>query len=88
MSYSHHHPDPVAASGRKLQAALDRTYMQSGEASNSDLPHHVINTCYLVWPVSERPDSANEESVKVETWQFPVKIISHRHPISQTYEGL
>ncbi|KAL5972001.1 Protein TASOR [Taenia solium] len=88
VSYSHHHCDPVAASGRKLQAALDRTYMQSGAASNDDLPHYVINTCYLVWPVSERPDSASEESVKVETWQFPVKIISHRNPISQTYEGL
>ncbi|KAL5111850.1 Protein TASOR [Taenia crassiceps] len=88
MSYSHHHSDPVAASGRKLQAALDRTYMQSGAANNDDLPHYVINTCYLVWPVSERQDGANEESVKVETWQFPVKIISYRNPISQTYEGL
>ncbi|VDM32791.1 unnamed protein product [Hydatigera taeniaeformis] len=88
ISHSHHHSDPVAASGRKLQEALDRTYMQSDAASNDDLPHYVINTCFLVWPVSERPESMNDESVKVETWQFPVKIMSHRNPTLHIYEGL
>ncbi|KAH9286446.1 hypothetical protein ECG_00406 [Echinococcus granulosus] len=84
----HHHFDSVAASGRTLQAALDQTYMQSGAASDDGLPRYVVNTCYLVWPVSERPESVNEECVKVESWQFPVKIISYRNPISQIYEGL
>lgn len=83
-----HLPDPIAASGRTKQATLENNYLPSAAKSSNGLSRYIVNTCYLVWPVSERSDTENTEGAKLETWQFPVHILSHRIPSLDFYEGL
>uniref|UniRef100_A0A5K3FGK2 Mediator of RNA polymerase II transcription subunit 13 n=1 Tax=Mesocestoides corti TaxID=53468 RepID=A0A5K3FGK2_MESCO len=83
--------DPIVASGRALQATADASCAQARAPSTDGLPRYLINTCYLVWPVSkplEGADAENKKPTEVESWQFPVEIISYRNPSFQVYEGL
>lgn len=88
FSLSHLPSDPIVVSARTEQAALDKTYIQPVATNGNSLSRYVVNTCYLVWPVSERPEDTNAVGVKMESWQFPVNIMSHRIPSTEFYEGL
>lgn len=79
-------PNPVIACARTLQTTLDRRSVNFGIPGSDSPPFNVVNTCFLVWPMS--PQLGNSDNAAIESWQFPVDILSFYGPISGVFEGL
>ncbi|KAM7540748.1 hypothetical protein Aperf_G00000043031 [Anoplocephala perfoliata] len=79
-------PNPVIACGRTLQTALDRRSVNFDIQSSDSPPFNVVNTCFLVWPMS--PQLENSNGAIIESWQFPVDVLSFYGPTSGVFEGL
>ncbi len=102
--YTYRPSDQITADGRQMQAtsaASQRMGIHACTPASDGQPRYVINCCHLVWPVSkktEAPSIKEEPSImgptaaapktKIESWTFPVEIISYRNPSFHVYEGL
>ncbi|KAM3177713.1 hypothetical protein ACTXT7_003984 [Hymenolepis weldensis] len=78
--------DPLVANGRARQAALDKKSINF-VTPNGDIPSSsIVNTCYLVWPFSQQ--LGHSDSTAVNSWQFPVDVLSFYGPTAGIFEGL
>lgn len=90
-------PDPSILSGRAMQLNDRRIGIQPCAPASDGLCRYMVNCCNLIWPVNQKQFSATvnhterKQSLVTKddnTWQFPVEIISYRHPGFSVYGGL
>nr|CDS28343.1 ATPase F1 V1 A1 complex alpha beta subunit nucleotide binding domain active site [Hymenolepis microstoma] len=78
--------DPLIASGRARLAALDKKPFNFVNPNGNIPSSSIVNTCYLVWPVSHQ--LGHSDGTAINSWQFPVDILSFYGPTAGIFEGL
>ncbi|VDO03432.1 unnamed protein product [Rodentolepis nana] len=78
--------DPLIASGRARLAALEKRPINFPTPNGNVPSSSIVNTCYLVWPVSHQ--LGHSDGAAINSWQFPVDILSFYGPTAGIFEGL